>query len=103
MLGEAKFRVLPDKFARLRSIRFIDLKMMPTGRMAWRCYRKKPPAGLIKVEAWPKSLTGASAQAVNAYSLMGAPTVTSPGFAAAQVRPCASQATILCGEEANAA
>jgi hypothetical protein len=58
---------------------------------------------LDKVEAWPKSLTGASAQAVNAYSLMGAPTVTSPGFAAAQVRPCASQATILCGEEANAA
>ena len=32
------------------------------------------------------------------------PTVTSPGFAAAQVRrPCTSQAAVLCGEEANAA
>ena len=46
--------------------------------------------------------TGADVTA--AGSLRGVPTVTSPGFAAAQVpRPCASQATVLCGEEANAA
>ena len=46
--------------------------------------------------------TGADVTA--AGSLRGVPTVTSPGFAAVQVpRPCVSQATVLCGEEANAA
>jgi hypothetical protein len=49
MLGEAEFRMLPDKLARLHLIGFINLEMPPKGRMAWRCHRKKPPAGPIYI------------------------------------------------------
>jgi hypothetical protein len=49
MLGEAEFRMLPDKLARLHLIGFINLEMPPKGGMAWRRHRKKPPAGPINI------------------------------------------------------
>jgi hypothetical protein len=39
-----------DKFARLRLVEFIDLKMSPERRMAWRCHRKKPSAGHNRIK-----------------------------------------------------
>jgi hypothetical protein len=40
---------MPNEFARPRLIEFIDLKMPPERRMAWRYYRKIPSARLINI------------------------------------------------------